>query len=75
MEEAIEGSIRTASHQCNAPPVNGHPLPAKSHSPIGWRTMLDMLTDALNDRPVKARAEYVAKNAAIYGVDLKDMAR
>lgn len=42
---------------------------------MGWHTMLDMLTDALNDRPVKARAEYVAKNAAIYGVELKDMAR
>jgi uncharacterized protein YndB with AHSA1/START domain len=42
---------------------------------MGWHTMLDMLTDALNDRPVKARAEYVAKNSAIYGVDLKNMAR
>ncbi|MFC4308178.1 SRPBCC family protein [Steroidobacter flavus] len=42
---------------------------------MGWHTMLDMLTAALNDQPVKARADYVAKNAAIYGVDLKNLAR
>jgi uncharacterized protein YndB with AHSA1/START domain len=42
---------------------------------MGWHTMLDMLTAALNDQPVKARAEYVARNAAIYGVDLKNLAR
>lgn len=42
---------------------------------MGWHTMLDMLAAALNDEPAKSRAEYVAKNAAIYGVDLKNMAR
>ena len=42
---------------------------------MGWHTMLDMLTAALNDQPVQNRAEYIAKNAAIYGVDLKNMAR
>jgi uncharacterized protein YndB with AHSA1/START domain len=42
---------------------------------MGWHTMLDMVTAALNDEPLKTRAEYVATNAAIYGVDLKNMAR
>jgi hypothetical protein len=42
---------------------------------MGWRTMLDMLTAALNGEPAQSRAEYVVKNAAIYGVDLKNMAR
>ncbi len=42
---------------------------------MGWHTMLDMLMAALNDEPLKPRAEYAAKNAKIYGVDLKNLAR
>jgi uncharacterized protein YndB with AHSA1/START domain len=42
---------------------------------MGWHTMLDMLSAALNDQPIQSRAEYVAKNAAIYGVDLNNLAR
>lgn len=42
---------------------------------MGWHTMLDMLTAVLNGQPVQDRAEYVAKNAALYGVDLKNLAR
>jgi uncharacterized protein YndB with AHSA1/START domain len=42
---------------------------------MGWHTMLDMLSATLNDEPVQSRADYVAKNAAIYGVDLKNLAR
>lgn len=42
---------------------------------MGWHTMFDMLTDALNDRPIEDRIEYVTRNAAIYGVDLKNLAR
>ncbi|WP_129779055.1 SRPBCC family protein [Peristeroidobacter soli] len=42
---------------------------------MGWHTLLDMLTDAVNDRPVQERAAYMAKNAAIYGIDLKNLTR
>lgn len=42
---------------------------------MGWHTMLDMLTAALNDQPIKDRIEYVTRNAALYGVDLKNLVR
>jgi hypothetical protein len=42
---------------------------------MGWHTMLDMLIAALNDQPIKDRSEYVTKNAALYGVDPKNLAR
>jgi uncharacterized protein YndB with AHSA1/START domain len=42
---------------------------------MGWHTMLDMLSAALAGETVKDRTEYVSKNAALYGVDLKNLAR
>jgi uncharacterized protein YndB with AHSA1/START domain len=42
---------------------------------MGWHTMLDIMTAALNGEPVKDRAEYFSKNAALYGVDMNNLAR
>lgn len=42
---------------------------------MGWHTMLDMLAAVLGNEPVKDRSEYVRKNAALYGVDLNNLAR
>lgn len=42
---------------------------------MGWHTMLDILTTALNGEPIEDRAAYFAKNAALYGVDMKKLAR
>ena len=42
---------------------------------MGWHTMLDMLNAALNGEPIEDRTEYVTRNAALYGVDLKNLAR
>jgi uncharacterized protein YndB with AHSA1/START domain len=42
---------------------------------MGWHTMLDILIAALEDQPVRNRSEYSTRNAALYGVDLKNLAR
>ena len=42
---------------------------------MGWHTMLDMMSAALAGEPIKDRAEYAKKNAALYGVDLNNLAR
>jgi uncharacterized protein YndB with AHSA1/START domain len=42
---------------------------------MGWHTMLDIISAAANGEPAKSRAEYGAKNAALYGVDMKNLAR
>lgn len=42
---------------------------------MGWHTMLDMLGAALRGGPVEDRAVYMRRNAALYGVDLADLAR
>jgi uncharacterized protein YndB with AHSA1/START domain len=42
---------------------------------MGWHTFLDILTDTLGGRKVLTRQEYVARNAARYGVDLNNLAR
>jgi uncharacterized protein YndB with AHSA1/START domain len=42
---------------------------------MGWHTMLDILTGALNGAPIQDRAAYFAKNAALYGVDMEKLAR
>ncbi|PQO47660.1 SRPBCC domain-containing protein [Blastopirellula marina] len=51
------------------------PPPFTPQSAMGWHTMLDMLTAALNGEPIAERAEYMRKNAALYGVDLENLAR
>jgi uncharacterized protein YndB with AHSA1/START domain len=40
---------------------------------MGWHTFLDMLNDAARGKPVKPQAEYMQKNAALYGVDLQNL--
>lgn len=40
---------------------------------MGWHTYLDMLNDAARGESVKPRAEYMRKNAALYGVDLANL--
>lgn len=42
---------------------------------MGWHTMLDILSTALAGETVKDRSEYFTKNAALYGVDMKNLAR
>jgi uncharacterized protein YndB with AHSA1/START domain len=42
---------------------------------MGWHTMLDILSDSLGAQGVRPRREYTAKNAALYGVDLANLAR
>jgi uncharacterized protein YndB with AHSA1/START domain len=44
-------------------------------SAMGWHTMLDMLTATLRGEIVEARSVYTQRHAAIYGVDLKNLAR
>lgn len=41
----------------------------------GWHTMLDILDAALRSDAVSPREEYARKNAALYGVDLDNLAR
>jgi uncharacterized protein YndB with AHSA1/START domain len=42
---------------------------------MGWHTFLDILTDTLAGLAVGAREEYMARNAARYGVDLANPQR
>jgi uncharacterized protein YndB with AHSA1/START domain len=42
---------------------------------MGWHTYLDMLGAALRGETVEARSAYMKRNAALYGVDLNNLAR
>jgi hypothetical protein len=42
---------------------------------MGWHTFLDILTDTLAGRKVLTRQEYMARNAARYGLDLSKLER
>jgi len=42
---------------------------------MGWHTYLDMLGAAVRGEPVEARPVYMKRNAALYGVDLNNLAR
>lgn len=42
---------------------------------MGWHTFLDILSAAARAQPVQERAAYMKKNAALYGVDLANLAR
>jgi uncharacterized protein YndB with AHSA1/START domain len=42
---------------------------------MGWHTFLDIVSDALANRPVRTRQDYMVRNAARYGVDLSNPAR
>ncbi len=42
---------------------------------MGWHTYLDMLGQALRGEPLEERPAYMRRNAALYGVDLANLAR
>lgn len=42
---------------------------------MGWATFLDILDDTVNGRNVGPRRGYMERNAALYGVDLGNLAR
>jgi uncharacterized protein YndB with AHSA1/START domain len=42
---------------------------------MGWHTYLDMLGAAIRSETVEARSVYMKRNAALYGVDLENLAR
>ncbi len=42
---------------------------------MGWHTMLDILCASLRGETVEERPAYIKKNAALYGVDLSNLAR
>ena len=42
---------------------------------MGWATFLDILDDTVNGRNVGPRRSYMERNAALYGVDLGNLAR
>jgi uncharacterized protein YndB with AHSA1/START domain len=42
---------------------------------MGWATFLDIVGDAARGREVQPRRAYMERNAALYGVDLADLAR
>jgi uncharacterized protein YndB with AHSA1/START domain len=53
-------------------PVVGPFVPQNA---MGWHTMLDILGSALRGEEIEERSAYMKKNAAIYGVDLANLAR
>ncbi len=42
---------------------------------MGWRTFLDMLGAAISGQAPEPRSAYMHRNAALYGVDLSNLAR
>jgi uncharacterized protein YndB with AHSA1/START domain len=42
---------------------------------MGWHTYLDMLDAAIRGEPIEPRPAYMKRNAALYGVDLNNLAR
>jgi uncharacterized protein YndB with AHSA1/START domain len=42
---------------------------------MGWHTYLDMLEAAVRGEPIEDRPVYMKRNAALYGVDLSNLAR
>ncbi|WP_342643197.1 SRPBCC domain-containing protein [Rhodoligotrophos ferricapiens] len=53
------------------------PIPERfiAQSAVGWHSMLDILSAALKGERVEDRSVYSQKNAAVYGVDLANLAR
>jgi uncharacterized protein YndB with AHSA1/START domain len=52
------------------------PIPAamQGQTPMGWHTMLDLIAAGLREE-FPRRAELLAQNAALYGVDLDNLAK
>ncbi len=42
---------------------------------MGWHTFLDMVAAATAGQPIESRPAYMQRNAALYGVDLGNLAR
>jgi len=42
---------------------------------MGWHTMLDIVSAGLRGENIEPRSHYTQKNAALYGVDLANLAR
>lgn len=51
------------------------PEPFEKQTAMGWHTFLDILQAALAGEPERPRGDYMQKNAALYGVDLNNLAR
>ncbi len=53
------------------------PIPKKfqPQTCMGWHTFLDMLGDTIRTGSAKPREAYIPDNAALYGVDLGNLAR
>jgi uncharacterized protein YndB with AHSA1/START domain len=47
----------------------------EAQTAMGWATFLDILEDTVAGRPVGPRRDYMERNAARYGVDLRALAR
>ena len=47
----------------------------KPQNAMGWHTFLDLLAVELRGETAETRAEYMRRNAALYGVDLANLAR
>jgi hypothetical protein len=42
---------------------------------MGWQTFLDMLAATVSGQTVEPRSAYMKRNAARYGVDLRNLQR
>ncbi len=49
--------------------------PFEKQNMMGWHTFLDMLGAAVRGETVAARADYMKRNAAVYGIDLSNLQR
>ncbi|HEY4345922.1 MAG TPA: SRPBCC family protein [Parvibaculum sp.] len=49
--------------------------PFERQNAMGWHTFLDMAEAAMRGEPARPRADYMKKNAEIYGVDLNNIVR
>lgn len=47
----------------------------ESQNMMGWHTYLDMLAAAVGGEADPQRADYIRKNAALYGIDLDNLTR
>jgi uncharacterized protein YndB with AHSA1/START domain len=47
----------------------------EAQNAMGWHTFLDMLSAVMAGREPESRAAYMKRNAALYGVDLENLAR
>lgn len=51
------------------------PEPFRKQTCMGWHTFLDLVEAGVKGGPVPARSDLMPRNAALYGVDLDNLAR